>query len=143
MPVFDISYKLVDAYGRDKLKVFQVNSIDLPAAQTWAGLLTTALSNLTELRILEYAVRVPTVVVDTVDAGANRDEGATFQLRKADNQKHSVSIPGPVQGVRNPDGTIDIADPLVTAFWDLFIGGDGRVSDGETATELIKGTLDK
>lgn len=143
MTLFDVTYKLTDAYGRDSRKTFQVDAADIATAQTLAGDLNADLQAITGMAVLQYSINLVTVVAgDTPDATANKDEGGTFQVRKADNDKASVKIPAPVDSIRNVDGTLDLTDLIVTNFFDNFVGGAWRVSDGEQVIALLKGTLD-
>jgi hypothetical protein len=143
MAIFPVSFALVDAYGRPAPKRFDVNAADHAAAMTAAGALATDLAGITELRILSYVVGERVTYNDTVDAGANRDEGVTLSVRTADNEKAVIKVPGPVNAIFNPDGSVDLTDGAVTAFIANYLAGTVLVDDGETVTELISGRLDK
>lgn len=140
---FQVVFSLVDAYGRNARKVYFFEAADHSTALVEAGLFNADLEAISGLRVLKYNVGQDVAVSDTADATANRDEGATFSVRKADNDKAVVKVPGPVDSIRNPDGTIDITATAVTNFFDNFLSGVVRVSDGEVMTELISGTLDQ
>jgi len=146
MPVYEVSFEMVDAYQRSAKKAWETVSTiaDETAALAAAAGLATDLGNLTELDILAYTVKQRVVYTDTVVAGANRDEGVTFQLRKADNFRGTIGVPGPINGIFNPDGTVILTDAAVAAFISNFlVGGDFTFSDGEQAVALLRGTLDK
>jgi len=146
MPEFDVTFEMVDAYQRPASKRFTTvdTMADYDAAVAAAAALATDLANLTELDILAYRVSGRTVYTDTVDAGANRDEGVTFQLRKVDNFKDDIKVPGPINAIFNSDGSVNLTHAAVTAFISNFLtGGDFVFSDGEQATALLKGSLDK
>lgn len=146
MPEYRVAVDLVDAYERSARKEFYTVSTmaDHASAVAAAASLMSDLANLTELRILSYTVGERTVYTDTVDAGANKDEGVTLTMRKSNNYKDSIKVPGPINAIFNADGTVDLTDAAVTAFVANFLtGGDFTFSDGEQATELVKGVLDK
>lgn len=146
MPEYTVRFSMVDAYQRTASKSFTTVSTmaDETAALAAAAGLATDLANLTELDILSYEISQRVVYTDTVDAGANRDEGVTFQLRKVDNFLGDIKVPGPINAIFNGDGSVDLTDAAVTAFISNFLtGGDFTFSDGEQATSLIKGSLDK
>lgn len=143
MASFPVGVAFVDAYGRAATKHFEVSAADHAAAKVVAAALMVDLAGITELRILSYTVAEKVVYTDTVDAGANRDEGVTLSVRTADNEKASIKIPGPVNGIFNADGSVDLTDAAVTAFIANYLSGDVLVDDGETVAELISGRLDK
>lgn len=146
MPAYKVMFEMVDAYQRPARKTFEtVDTIaDETEALAAAAALATDLANLTMLDILAYTVSRRTVYTDTVDAGANRDAGVTFTLRKSDNYKDDIKVPGPVLGIFDGDGSVDLADAAVTAFIANFLtGGDFTFSDGEQATSLLSGSLDE
>ena len=146
MPEYLVSVDMVDAYGRPASKRFKsVSTIaDFDAAKTAAASLVGDLAGLSELDVLAYQVGERVVYTDTVVAGANRDEGVTFQLRKTNNYKGNIKVPGPINAIFNADGTVDLVDAAVTAFIAHFLtGGNFTFSDGEQASNLISGLLDK
>lgn len=143
---------LQDAHGRRMRKEFQTSIIaaaDLGAefllADTAAQALMSDLADITELDVLEYQIRYASAVTDTVDAGANRDEGATFTVSKVGTTRRgTVKVPGPVAAIREIDGSIDITDAIVTNYFANFqAGGDFLFSDGEVVDQVIVGKLDK
>ena len=143
MPIFESVATLQDAFSRQTTKRYQVNAADIAAAiTTFLGYLGD-LATLSELDIIKYKVSSEDVFADTVTAGANVDEGATFSFQKTNGDKVAVKVPGPVASVRNPDGTINIGAVAVTDWAAHFLSGDIRVSDGEIATALLSGKLDK
>lgn len=146
MPTYKVTFEMVDAYGRAASKTFETVSsmADETAALAAAASLATALANLTELDILAYSVGQRIVYTDTADAGANRDEGVTFTLRKADNYKAPIKVPGPVNSIFDIAGNVDLTDGIVTAFINNFLtGASFTFSDGEQASAVVSGTLDK
>lgn len=146
MPTYTVRYEMVDAYNRRTSKTFETVSTmaDETAALAAAAGLATDLANLTELDILAYNVSQRIVYTDSVTAGANKDEGVTFVLRKVDNYNDDIKVPGPINSIFDANGNADLTDAAVSAFLSNFLaGGDFTFSDGEQATEAIKGTLDK
>lgn len=145
MPTYDVRFEMLDAYNRRASKTFQtVDLADEAAALAAAAGLATDLANLTELDILAYNVSQRVVYTDTVTAGANRDEGVTFTLRKVDNYNDDLKVPGPINAIFDANGNVDPVNAAVAAFISNFLtGGDFTFSDGEQATALVKGTLDK
>ena len=146
MPSYLVTFEMVDAYQRSARKSWQtVDTIaDETEALAAAAALATDLGNLTELDILAYTVSPRVVYTDVVVPGANRDEGVTFQLRKVDNYKDDIKVPGPINSIFDGEGSVILTDAAVTAFIANFLtGGDFVFSDGEQATALLKGSLDK
>lgn len=151
MTVFTLDVTLEDAYGRKTRKRFETEDIsgaDIGAeyltAQGFATTLLAALANLSEARVLYYNLGSEVTYTDTVDTGANKDEGITFVARKADNKRDNLKVPAPVNSVINSDGSVDLTDALVTAYTAHFFASGGfTFSDGESVTEVISGRLDE
>lgn len=145
MTTYLVSYELVDAYGRSARKAFETaDLVDFSAALTAASGMGADLAGLSELDVLSYTVSQRVPYTDTVVPGANRDEGVTFVLRKEDNKKASIKVPGPINAIFDGLGNADITDGAVTAFLANFLtGGDFVFSDGEQATVILSGVLDK
>lgn len=146
MPQYYVSFDMVDAYQRPARKSwYTVDTIaDETAALAAAAGLATDLANLTELDILAYTVSQRVVYTDVIVAGANRDEGVTLVLRKVDNYKDDIKVPGPINSIFDSEGRVNLADAAVTAFVSNFLtGGDFVFSDDEQASALLYGSLDK
>ena len=144
MPVYTAFYQMEDSYGRVTSKTFEsVDLADEATALTSAAGLADDLSALSEIRVLAYTVGRRVVYTDVNDTGSNKDTGVTFTMRKEDNYKAPIKVPGPVPSIFNSDGSVDVTDALVTAFTSNFlVGGDWTFSDGEQATMLVSGVLD-
>jgi len=150
MPAFSVTYELVDDYNRSGRKSWTTiaTTTDFAAAAAAAAALAVDLAVLTELRVLAYHVSQRVAFTDAATAGANKDEGVTFTLRKPDNLKDSISIPGPINAIFDANGFV-ITEPALPAavsdFLANFEDGTGAFtfSDGEQWTEFVKGTLDK
>lgn len=145
MAQYTVSYQMVDAYNRAASKEFvTVDTVaDEAAALTLASGLADDIAGLSELRVLSYTVSRRIVYADVVTAGANRDEGITFQLLKEDNYKGNIRLPGPLNSVFDGNGNADLTNASITAFINNFLtGADWTFSDGEQASEVLNGTLD-
>lgn len=145
MPEYSVTFELLDAYNRRTRKTYHTvpTMADETAALAAAAALATDLGNLSELDILAYNVSQRIVYTDTVVAGANKDEGVTFTLRKEDNYNDDLKVPGPINSIFDANGNADLTDAAVAAFLANFlVGGDFTFSDGEQATVAVKGTLD-
>lgn len=140
----DVSFQMVDSQNRAVSKTFQTaNLADFAAVSAAASALATDLGNITGARILSYTINIRTVYTDNVTAGSNRDEGLTLVLRKSDNYKDILRVPAPID-VFDGNGNVDVTNVAVTAFVSNFLtDGDFTFSDGEQATELLSGSLDK
>lgn len=143
MAEFGVSYTLEDAYGRSTTRQYTVEAVDHATAVTEAGNMATDLAGISEAQILWYVVIDKTVYTDTADAGANKDEGVTFSVRKADNEKAVIRVPAPINAIFNADGTVDLTHAAVSAYIANFLSGVFRISDHEVVTELLSGRLDE
>lgn len=141
---FDVTIAYVDAENRPGTKVFSGTAADYPAAAAAAAALTADFAGISAARVLSYSVSVRTVYTDTVDVGANRDEGITLVLLKTDNFKGILKVPAPVTGLTDGNGNVDITNAAVTGFVSNFLtSAPFTFSDGEQASELLSGRLDK
>jgi len=147
MPEYTCYVEMIDAFGRRATKRFQSDPavLDFATALSNAADLVADLAALSELRVLAYTVGQRVTYSDTVDTGANKDEGATLVVELIDNKRHAMKVPGPIQTIRNADGTIDVTDASVLNYVANFLDGSTlwTVSDGETVSEVLSGTLDK
>ena len=151
MTVFNVHFTLRDAFGRRTRKMYQtedISDLDVGAefltAYNEAALLMADLQALTLAEVLYYTVQAQVAVVDTADVGANIDEGITLVVDKSDNKAAILKVPAPTLTVVNADGSVDITAGAVTNYHDNFTtSGKFTVSDGEKATALISGRLDR
>ena len=145
MPEYQITYSLVDSMGRPGKKSYDTVSTmaDHVAAVAAANAHAILLDDVSEMQILSHTVSLRTVYTDSVDSGANKDEGATLTVRKTDNQNATHHIPAPVQSIRLADGTADLTDAALIAYFANFqVGGNLRLSDGEAISSVVRGTID-
>ena len=145
MPIFNLSIRLRDAFGREGRKSFQVEDATFGGALTASGAFLTDLAALTMMQVLEYSLAQAVDYTDTVTANANRDEGVTFSvsIAGAPGKKAVTKLFAPEKGIFNADGTVDLADAAVTAYFTHFLSGFVKVSDGEQVGALLSGRLDK
>jgi len=147
MPEYQMTVELVDDYNRLTRKLYRtVDTIaDEDEATTAATSLIGHLEALSELRVLAYTLGQRHVISDTVVTGANKDEGVTFTLLKIDNRKDDLKVPGPINAIFDENGNVILTNTAVVNYIAHFLSGTGdwTFSDGEQATEIVKGTLDK
>jgi len=146
MPKFNVTFELVDAYGRSARKSYETTEsmADFSAAATAAAALAADLAGITEAEVLSYVISHRSTYSDSVTVGANRDEGATLVLRKEDNFKGVLRVPAPINAIFDAQGNVDITNSAVTNFVANFLSGaDFVFSDGEQATAILSGKLDK
>jgi len=143
MPDYKVTLSMRDAYARETTRSAIINATDPVAADVAVGLWVTDLQASTELQIFKSVIAVESLYAGAPAAGANKDEGMTLSVLLVDGvKKASIQIPGPVQSIRNPDGTIDLTDPIMTDLLVNYTNGNIRISDGEVVGSYIKGTLD-
>lgn len=143
MATFYVTAFYRDAYTRKGTKRFQLEVVDHAAALTRAASLVGALANIMEAEIVKYTVWQEVAYSDTLDAGANKDEGATFSCDLGAGKEAALKIPSPLHSIRNADGSIDLLDAAVTGLESEFLSGEVLISDGEVVLDFLKGTLDK
>lgn len=149
---FYVTYLMQDNYGRRTRKRYQTESFggvdagaDFLSAIAAAQALQADLSALSEAEVLSFQISYNEQVADAVVGSANVDEGATLTVSKVGvSNRATMKVPAPIQGVRNGDGTIDVAAVEVTNFIANFqSAGDFLISDGEVVDAVISGKLDK
>ena len=144
MALFDIVAHMEDVYGRKTNRTYQVDALDFAAAATAQSAFLVDLAALTKLRIVASTLRQKTGYSDSVTAGANKDAGLTLSFRTSDGNLAGLNVPDPIAGVVPVGNEVaDLSNTELVAFADNFISGGFRVSDGETATELVAGRLDR
>lgn len=143
MAVFGMSLSYVDAYQRRGTKSFELEAIDYATALTNAAAFVVVLAAAMMGDILKYAVSTEVTVVDTVDALANKDEGVTISTDLGGGKTAALKIPTPVKSYINPDGTVDMADVIITDVETFYTDGKVLISDGETVLDFLSGKLDK
>lgn len=145
-----MAVSMVDDFGRKAMKTFQsidISGADLGAemlvAKTAADALIADLKALTELRVLFFKLGTEFTESDGVGTNANRDEGLTMNVEKADNKLAVMTVPAPALTIFDANGVLDITDALATDYVANFVGAAGwTVSDGELVTTLVSGRLD-
>lgn len=142
---FKLTVKMEDAYTRRTTRRWDVEALDFATALAGVPAHLTALANLSECKILSYTLGQETSYADTVDAGANVDEGVTFSVSIAGSpeKRASQKVPAPVKTIFNSDGSVDLTNGLVTAYAANFLSGLILVSDGEVVGAFESGRLDK
>lgn len=146
MPNFDLSVTMEDAFQRRTTKRFKVfDAVDYAAALTKAGLFAIDLAAITGCDVLSYSLTTVVPYTDTVTAGANLDAGVTFSLSigGVPAKKGVTKVPAPLDGYIDPDGSVDMADVIVTDYADNFTSGFILVSDGEIVDSFNSGRLDR
>lgn len=149
---FYVTYLLQDSYGRRTRKRYQTEAFagidagaDFLSAIAAAQALQADISAFSMLDVLSFSINYEETVTDTPTANANVDEGGTLVVSKvASSKRANLKVPGPEAAIRNVDGTLDVADVIVTNFIANFqSGGDFLISDGELVDAVISGRLDK
>lgn len=145
MAIFTATYELYDSAGRTGRKLVEFDSVDFATAETAAGALADDLQAITELELISYTVASRTVYGSGVQtAGSNLDEAGVFSLRKTDGYKASHRVPGIIQAARTTGSdALDTTNAAVVAYFQNWITGDARMSDGEQISALLKGVLEK
>lgn len=139
--------ELVDAYGRKGSKQVHLDAVDgltLASSQAAMAAWVPLFRELTGMGItaISYTARDIALAVAPV-AAANKDGGATFRVRMADNYIETFKIPAFILGLVDPAGNIDVALVEVGDFFAQYqAGGVATYSDGELIAEVVSGTLD-
>ncbi len=134
----------VDAYTRKTARTYFITATDFVAARVVSDLNLLAVQNLSIGAVVKDSLAEIDQIASAPAAGANVDTGGTFSMALATLGKSgSVSFPMINPSVVNGDGTINLADALVTAWTAQYVAGSILISDGEVVSAINSGTLDK
>lgn len=140
---FILTVFLRDAYKRRTRKRYQLEVVDHAQALVRAASLVDAISAAVGSEVLKYTVAQEVAYTDTVEVGANVDEGVTFSADLGAGKTAAIKLPSPIAGYINGDGTINMTHSAITDFESEFLSGEVLVSDGEVVLDLVSGKLDK
>lgn len=145
MPKYKLGVTLKDAYNRKTTKEYGIEAADIATASTLSAAFVSDMAVISMARVLEYRVSDVTDYTDTVDAGANVNEGLTFSLSIGGvaNKSGYTKVPAPIKTVVNSDGTVDMTATAVSGFASHFLSGFVLVSDGEVVDSFNTGKLDR
>jgi len=144
MALFHVGFTLKDAYGRTTRRSFQMDDLNLAAAQVNVALWATAYQDITKLQLVESRLTEVLTYAGAPQAGANIDEGATFRAAlDTPNKYASVQVPGIIDAARLSQGVIDMDETNVVAWKAFYSSGLITASDGETVVAIESGMLDK
>ena len=143
MAVYELSVSMVDAFGRNKTKRFQLEEVDYATAMASATGFVQDLLDVSLMGMTSFSLATKVANISAAEAGANVDVGATITALKADGDKAPLKIPHPLPAAINPDGTIDLTETAMAAFLANYTSGNVLISDGETVTSFLSGKLDK
>lgn len=139
--------RVTDAYNRTKVKKVELKSLDAAQAELDGDNVHTAYQNAMAGFIGSAIVSGEKIYAGAPTAGSNVDTGVTIQCQLSGRpEKASLKWPTPLPDYINVDGSVDIADPLVAAISALYEAGVGQVaylSDGESISGFVSGSLDK
>ena len=144
MSLWKAGFTAKDSFNRLTTRETQIEALDyvaaLAAAAAWVG----ACQNIMLAEILKYKVWQDTAFIGTLGAGANVDAGVTFsfEIGAIPGKVAATKLPAPILTIFDANGAVDLTDAGVTAYASE-ITGDVRISDGEQATALKSGKLDR
>lgn len=141
--MFSYSVTLLDPFAGKATRTYAVVAATFTAARVITDAFLLAIQNWTDLAVVEERLTEIDPIAAAAGANSNIDRGATMQFDLGAGKTASLNFPSPLVSTINPDRSVDLADPLVSAWTAPFIAGDLTLSDGDVAIGVIKGTLDK
>jgi hypothetical protein len=142
MSSYIATLSFLDAYTRLRQRHYELVGVDFTAAAANAVSLISAAQALTNGAVVKSIVSEVDLIVATPTAGSNVDAGATFQFAIGPGKRASVKFPMPIPSVVDTQGNVILTEAQVAAFTGLYTGGNLLLSDGESATDILRGTLD-
>lgn len=143
MAKFGLRVSFEDAFTRRGSKRFELEALDFPTALINADAFVVSLAAAMGADILVYCVSDDVLFTDSVTAGANLDEGITISVDLGGGKRAALKIPTPEGAYINTDGTVDMANALITAVEAHYTAGKVLISDGETVLDFLSGKLDR
>ena len=141
---FSVSFLMVDAFGRSCNKSYDLRGADYAAATANVTALLPDVEGITGARVVSTILQEKIVRTDAATSGANRDAGITLTVLNSLGEKSTLKIPAPEMGYVDPDGTVDITNGEIVAYYENFeSGGNAFVDRNLSAVELVSGVLDK
>jgi len=132
-----------DAFAGVATRSYHITALDFIAARVVADAQLAAGAALSTAGIQKDSLAEITSIAGVVGASSNIDEGITFQYNIGGGKRASISFPAPLTTVVNSDRSVDLSNPLVTAWNAQYLAGNILVSDGEGVVSVVKGQLDK
>lgn len=134
-----------DTFGRRKNKTVDLKTTDAAQGEIDGGTVVTTYAN-----VMEGVIRKATIAGDltwatVVPAGVNIDTGCTASCQLAGRpEKAALKWPTPLPSLFLPDGTLNVSDAAVVALSAIYeAAGIATLSDGESITGILSGSLDK
>ncbi len=143
MPIFETTWIIVDDFKRRTRTTYKQDAVDFDEAIVNEDDMSNALSGLLGGAVIQVSTAQVTDLVDVATANSNIDEALTFQFGLGGAKTASRKTPAPLKSYLDGTGNVDLADPLVTAYTDLVVGGPFLISDEEVALAVNSGQLDK
>lgn len=144
------SLTLVDAYGRVTTRRYEAVEQTLKADQvTDLENFLTQYAAVTDLGVIRADIVLTELATPfAFTAGANVDVGATFtgNVYGVEGKKASLKLPGIKASLVNADGTITLTQADIEDWIELWVEATPHtlmLSDGETISSWIRGSLDK
>lgn len=141
--MFQMSLTLLDPFAGKATRGYDIVAADYAAARIVADAVLVAFQNWSDLGVVEVRLTEVDAVAGVAGPNSNVDRGATMQFDLGAGQTASLNFPSPIVSTINSDRSVKLAEAVVLAWTTLFTGGSLTLSDGDSTTSVIKGTLDK
>lgn len=145
MAIYNVTFTFVDEQGRSTSRQLLTDQADEAALITEADLMVAVLNGLSKANVSEYTYRRTQVQAGSPGVGSNVDAGMTFKWDSPLAINPTSQIPDPEDAIKDGQGGIDLADLLVTAYTDKYIGvGTWRlnVNNPTQPTAVLSAKLD-
>jgi hypothetical protein len=143
--LFDITFTLLDAYGRTTTRRFGNNRALLADALTDSAAMLALLEAVSLSAVSKYSIaQVSAVASPSPEAGANNDAGATIHCRMENAKLVGLKVPAIDPAIVEADGTVLVTNEDVAALVGAFATGEHwRISEGNYIVEPVYAELDK
>lgn len=143
LPTGQLKIDYTDETGSKGSSIFHFPYATLASVVvTVADILSAALNALTDCAVDGYSITYAKTedTPATPGAGSRVEDKGQFVFRTANGRTTRFSIPGIVESVLNPSGSINKANALVTALTSAVIAGDFafQSADGSDITALLQ-----
>lgn len=144
--IFDLTIFFIDGFNRKTTRSFMVDTVDHPTAVAAAASFVSFTAPMSRCGITKWRLSQDTDFATVIVPGANKDAGLTmiWELGVLGSGKLAATkLPAPFDNFFDSNGILILDVSAVEDYTTEMLLGAIKISDGEQAVALIKGSLDK
>ena len=145
MAIYAVQFSIMDEQGRATNREVLFDEVDETALLAGLALFTPVYQALMKSGIQSYTYRRSVDVSNVPAAGSNIDSGFTALWSTSLPVDPTTKVPDPVEAIKDGQGSINLLDPLMVAWFAEYNPGDARVNinNPQQPASIRRATLDK